>query len=115
MPAKKPNPHSKHPLYGVWYQMIYRCYNPNCRAFPNYGGRGVKVTNRWRFGKDGMSGFEMFVLDMKDKPWPQDAYGSLDRIDNHGNYNKNNCRWATPHQQSMNRRAPQDRPVKNSA
>jgi hypothetical protein len=83
----------KTPAYHSWCGMIQRCTNPNSKAFPNYGGRGITVCERWRK-------FENFYADMGAKPEGL----SLDRINNDGNYEATNCRWATRSQQAQNRR-----------
>lgn len=80
---------------GIYRGMMQRCYNPNRREYENYGGRGIKVCRRWR------ESIEAFVEDMG--PRPSDSH-SIDRINNHGDYEKSNCRWATQQEQCLNRR-----------
>ena len=92
-----PNNNTKNPLYRTWGKMIDRCNNPNYPMFKNYGGRGIKVCDRW----SGINGFIHFYEDMGDKPTLQH---SIDRIDNDAGYYPENCRWATQQMQGVNRR-----------
>ncbi len=81
--------------YASWYGMHSRCSNPKTDRYKDYGGRGVRVCERW---KD----FLTFLADMGPKPSPEHT---LDRFpDNDGNYEPGNCRWATPAEQGRNRR-----------
>lgn len=75
--------------------MKSRCTNPNVRAYPGYGGRGIKVCDRW------MVSFENFLEDMGKAP----SGTSLEREDVNGNYEPSNCHWATPREQMRNTRA----------
>lgn len=86
---------SKHPLYQVWRHMRMRCENPDDAAYPNYGGRGITVCKRWQK-------VENFVADMEAGYAPG---LEIDRIDNDGDYKPSNCRWATPSENSDNRRS----------
>lgn len=83
------------PTYYSWLSMRVRCRNPNNRDWKLYGGRGITVCERWD------SSFENFLADMGERP----AGTSIDRIDGDGNYEPGNCRWATPAEQTANRRA----------
>lgn len=81
-----------HPLYSAWCGMKERCANPNHTSYARYGGRGITVCDRWR------NDFWAFVADMGDRP---DGH-SLDRVDNDGNYEPSNCRWASASEQNLN-------------
>jgi hypothetical protein len=81
--------------------MRMRCLNPQDRSFKWYGARGIGVCTRWLNGEAGKTGFECFLADLGRKPSPSH---SIDRIEVNGHYEPGNCRWATPGEQSANRR-----------
>lgn len=87
--------------YLVWSDMRRRCLNPTNSRYENYGGRGIKVCDRWLHGDGGVSAFECFMADMGPRP---SLKHSIDRINNDGNYEPSNCRWATPTEQARNKR-----------
>jgi hypothetical protein len=81
--------------YKIWASMKQRCLNPNQKGYLNYGGRGVRVCTRW------CDSFEAFLADLGRRPSPRHQ---LDRIDNDGDYEPGNVRWALRAVQNRNRR-----------
>lgn len=86
--------YSASPTLRAWNEMKKRCLNRNAKRFQDYGGRGITICDRWL-------SFENFLEDMGERPAPN---LSLDRIDNDGDYEPNNCRWATNKEQCRNQR-----------
>lgn len=84
-----------HPLYATWCNMKARCDNPNHPQFGDYGGRGIQYCANW-------SDFPGFLSDVGERPF---AEASLDRINNEGNYEPQNVRWADRNTQRRNSRA----------
>ncbi len=85
---------TRHPLWAIWHSMRQRCTNPNRDDYKYYGGRGISVCKRW-------DSLVAFIEDMGLRPTRKHT---LDRINNQGNYNPQNCRWATRNEQQANSR-----------
>lgn len=86
---------SRTPTYIAWLEARKRCFNPKNKRYPYYGARGITMCQRWA------ESFDAFLADMGKRP---DSALSLDRINNEGNYEPGNCRWATKLTQARNTR-----------
>ena len=84
----------RNPLYVIWKGMMARCYKPKTRSYPNYGGKGIKVCQRWH-------DFDLFASDMVPKPFDK---ATLERKDGTKDYSPNNCVWVTCKEQQRNRK-----------
>lgn len=81
------------PEWKAWQAAKQRCYNPNNKRFHHYGGRGIKMCDRW------LNSYPNFIADMGPRPSPNH---SIDRINNDGNYDPQNCQWRTTTEQNNN-------------
>lgn len=83
-----------------WHAMRQRCTQKTRKNYHRYGGRGISVCARWDIGENGLTGYQCFLADMGRKPSPRHT---IDRINNDGNYEPKNCRWATMKEQQKNK------------
>lgn len=93
---------SKMPEYNSWSNMCYRCSNPKNPRYRHYGGRGIKVCERWRT----KNGFLNFLEDMGQKPSPEH---SINRINNDMGYSPENCEWSNARAQAVNKQIPKNK------
>ena len=101
------------PEYRAWKGMKERCLSPKHKSYSRYGGRGIKVCDRWLHGDGELGGFECFLVDIGRKPTTRH---SLDRFPNNdGNYEPGNVRWATPSEQHWTQRKPRQTVAEVSA
>lgn len=91
--------HKETKEYKAWLHAKERCYNPRIKGFHNYGGRGVRMCEKW------LLSYEAFLADMGRSP---SKSHTLDRINCHGHYEPGNCRWATMKQQANNKQCHSD-------
>jgi len=93
--ARRKEGYKKAPEWDIWYAMKQRCHNSKHSGYRNYGGRGIKVCDRW------LNSFKDFLKDIGKRP---SLKHSIDRVNNDSNYEPGNCRWATRKQQANNKR-----------
>ena len=101
--VRTPTERSNYSTWRSWMSMLWRIDDPTCSSYPRYGGRGITVCDRWRT-------FDAFLADMGPRP----DGTTLDRVDNDGNYEPGNCRWATKAEQEANKSNPWEDPAKRA-
>jgi hypothetical protein len=97
LPGMRSHGLSRHPLYGTWTSMLHRCEDPGHKYYRLYGGRGIKVCDRWH-------DVAVFIEDIESGIGPRPKGMTLDRIDPNGKYEPGKVRWATQKEQIANRR-----------
>lgn len=95
-PGRRTHGLSVHQLYPTWALMLQRCENPDFPKYPRYGGRGIKVCERWH-------DVVLFIEDIERELGTRPDRHTLDRVNNDGNYEPGNVRWASPRQQAANK------------
>ncbi len=98
---------SGHWLFHTWYMMLARCYNEQSKDYGRYGARGIRVCESWHE-------LPIFISDIERLLGMRPEGTTLDRIDNDGDYEPGNVRWATAAEQAQNRRPPRIREVTNA-
>lgn len=89
--------HSRHPLYSIWYDMKRRCNNKRNKSYSRYGGRGISICEKWN------DDFQAFKSWAKKNGWSKDCGLQIDRINNNGNYEPDNCRFVIHRTNCLNR------------
>jgi hypothetical protein len=89
-------------LYGVWKNMRRRCHAPHCSGYKNYGGRGISVCDEWRYSFEAFRDWALANGYKEDISLNNHNKITIDRINNDGNYEPDNCRWVSEVIQNLN-------------